>query len=116
MRRLLAEGASVDSCDEDGTTALMAASFWGQALVVADLLAAGADPDAQDDSGMTALMHAVIACGELEAERVHPIFVRTIGLLLDHGTSLGLRDHDGLTAYDHAVVQGPVEIRSLLDR
>ena len=61
VRLLLANGAEVDSKDEDGRTALMYASREGRKghkRVVELLLANGADMDSEDTDGYTALMYA----------------------------------------------------------
>ena len=102
LRALLADGVDPNSGDEDGTTALMAAAFAGQADAVRELLEAGADPNVQDVSGMTALMNCVMANGELELGETHPIFREIAQLLLDCGADTLLEDEDGLTALDHA--------------
>ncbi len=103
IKRLLADGVSEDSADEDGMTALMAASFCGQVKAVQALLDAGADPDTQDVSGTTALMNAVLASGEMDQGETHPIFFEIVELLLDADADVEIEDEDGLTARDHAL-------------
>lgn len=115
LKSLLAQGVSPESSDEDGTTALMAASFAGQPEAVRDLLAAGADPDAQDVSGMTALVNAVIANAEMELGEAHPIFHEIIELLLDAGADRELEDEDGSTAVDYARTSDLHELVDLLE-
>lgn len=114
LKSLLTSGVSPESADEDGTTALMAASFAGQANVVRDLLAVGADPDAQDVSGMTALMNAVIANGEIDLG-AHPVFYEIIELLLAAGADRDLEDQDGATAADYARSSDLHELVELLE-
>jgi len=74
VKALLADGVSADSADEDGTTALMAATFAGEREIVELLLQAEADPNLQDEAGLTALMNAVIGDGEMNLEGAHSVF------------------------------------------
>jgi ankyrin repeat protein len=116
INRLLADGVSPDSADEDGATALMSAAFAAQAKAVATLLHAGADPDLQDSSGLTALMNAVISAGEMDLEGATAVFERIVSLLLDAGADPDLRDEDGCTALDHARSYGQTELVVLLEK
>ena len=106
LRSLLAEGVSVDSADEDGTTALMAAAFAGERRAVTLLLDHGADPNLQDDSGLTALMNAVIGDGEMDLEGGHDVFREIIELLMDAGADTRLEDETDSTAAGYAVLYG----------
>ena len=106
LRSLLAEGVSVDSADEDGTTALMAAAFAGERRAVSLLLGHGADPNLQDDSGLTALMNAVIGDGEMDLEGGHDVFREIIELLMDAGADARLEDETDSTAAGYAVLYG----------
>ena len=115
IKRLLADGVSENSADEDGMTALHAAAFSGQEGTVRVLLEANADPDAQDVSGMTALMNAVLASGEMDQGDTHPIFLKIVDLLLEAGADVEIEDGDGLTARDHAEAYGLVDIVARLD-
>jgi ankyrin repeat protein len=115
VKRLLEGGVNPDSADEDGTTALMAATFAGQARVVRVLLDAGADPDIQDISGMTAMMNAVIANGEMDIGGAHPIFVEIIELLIAAGADVQLEDQDGMTAAAHADACDLGELAGMLE-
>ena len=58
VRRLLAEGASVNAADPDSLTSLMLAAQEGQSAVVEVLLAAKADVNANDPNGWTSLAYA----------------------------------------------------------
>lgn len=115
VKKLLAAGASPESADRDGITALMAAAFAGQADVVRTLLAAGADPDAQDVSGMTALMNAVVGNAEMELGEAHPVFTEIVELLLAAGADRELEDEDGCTAAEYARSSDLHELAELLD-
>lgn len=114
VRRLLADGVSEDSADEDATTALMAASFAGEARVVRLLLDAGADPNLQDESGLTALMNAVIGEGEMDLEGAHPVFLEILEILLEGGADPTLEDENETTARDYAVSYGLDDAARLL--
>ncbi len=114
VRRLLADGVSEDSADEDATTALMAAAYAGEAEVVHLLLDAGADPNLQDESGLTALMNAVIGDGEMDLEGANPVFQRILEMLLEAGADPSLEDENESTAADYADSYGLEEIGRLL--
>ncbi len=78
---LLANGSSVDSCDEDsGATALHVSADWRHAECVRLLLEHGADPDARDKNGMTALLSHSAEC---------------VCRLLGHGADPNARDKSG---------------------
>lgn len=102
VRRLLAGGASHDSIDEDGTTALMAAAFAGETGIVRLLLDHGADPNLQDESGLTALMNAVIGDGEMDLEGGHSLYLEVVEALLEADADADLEDENGSTAADYA--------------
>ena len=114
VRRLLADGVSENSADEDGTTALMAAAFAGELEVVELLLAQGADPNLQDEAGLTALMNAVIADGEMDLDGGHSVFLEVIETLVAAGADRSLEDEDRRTALDHALSYELGEIAVLL--
>ena len=58
VERRLADGASPDAVNEDGTPALMLATLYGDANLVSLLLKRGANPNRTDAAGATALMWA----------------------------------------------------------
>lgn len=115
VRQMLQDGASPDSCDEEGTTALMASAFAAQTRVVQALLAAGADPDLQDVSGLTALMNAVIADGEMDLDGALGVFSEIVDALLAAGADPDIEDEDGMTARDHAAAYDLHEMVLLLE-
>ncbi len=55
-RRMLSEGADINSRDSEGATLLMLASHAGNLPMVQALIEAGADVNASDERGWTALM------------------------------------------------------------
>jgi ankyrin repeat protein len=68
VKALLKSKAAVDSTDEDGTSALMAAAAGGFAECVTALTEAGADPNKQNSDGHSPLMFAYNS-----KNQVHPI-------------------------------------------
>ena len=59
MNTLLDAGSEPDRIDEEGTTALMRASWNGHIAIVNALLQEGADPSRRDKNGRTALDYAL---------------------------------------------------------
>lgn len=114
LRQLLAGGASEDSADEDGTTALMAAAFAGESAIVRLLLERGADPDLQDESGLTALMNAVIGNGEMDLDGGHLIYQEIVEALLAADADAAIEDENGSTAADYAGLYHLDELALLL--
>lgn len=115
VRRMLHDGVSPDSFDEEGTTALMASAFAAQTPVVRALLEAGADPNMQDVSGLTALMNAVIANGEMDLDGAFGVFTQIVDALLEAGAEPDIEDEDGMTALDHAAAYDLHEMILLLE-
>jgi ankyrin repeat protein len=75
--------------DDDGATALHAASWAGSADTVALLLGHGADPTARDMRWQSPpLGWALVGSGEVADSAPAPDWVRTVALLLDAGASL----------------------------
>ena len=102
-RALLAEGASPDSRDRNGSTPLMLVSFTQQDEIARLLLEKGASLDLQSRDGSTAL-------------HVAARFDNTVGarLLLDRKANPDLRDGTGATPLKTAVAFGRLEVARLL--
>ena len=138
VRRLVADGTSVDAIDAERRTPLMFASFNGHFPVVEFLLDAGAAIDAKDGNGRTALMYAssgpfaetvelllqqgagVNVQGTLEG--FTPLMTAAaeglldiVRLLLVHGADRNLEDQDGDTALSFAKRNGHTEVVELLE-
>lgn len=95
VRRLLSEGASVDSKYQDGTTALMLAALNDRTEIVRLLLDNGANASARNTRGETSLSDAAeIAKAD------------TLKLLLDHGADPNIRYNDGGTILATAAERG----------
>jgi len=126
VRRLLAEGALVDTRDGNGRTAVTAAALGDHVDVARVLIDAGADVDLQDAERNNPLL----VCGETgnvamlrEVLRARPDLRRTnrfgdggpahqriVELLVDADADVDLADRDGDTALQHARRRGYQEI------
>src|SRR5438045_1270422 len=95
MKRLIADGADINSKNDDGNTALMSAVINVKCPIdiIKTLIDAGADVNAQDEYGMTALIYSV---------KVH--CMESVQLLLSSGADKELRDKNNKTALIHARV------------
>ncbi len=91
----LVAGASPDSNDRSGHTALIFAARDGRLDIAELLLGYGATVDWQDGEKVTPLI--------LAATMNHPDMVT---LLLDHGAKLAIKDQWGRTALDYAERRG----------
>ena len=96
-------GIAVDYQNSMGFTALTAAAFKGDAVILRQLFAAGANVNHRNLSGQTALMFAALT-GRLEA----------VKLLLEHGADASFADASGKTAAILAAEQGAEEVEALL--
>jgi len=101
---LLRDGASVDSKNDHGDTALLCAATYGHVTVVQLLLAAGAEVDALDGQEMTPLHWA--------ARMSH---VDLASVLLDAGASLDSKSCYGYTPFAMAQDWGSGPTRTLFE-
>jgi hypothetical protein len=89
VRLLLKNGAKVDNRDDEGTTALLAASRAGNMRAVIALAEAGANVNIADDRGMTPLLYvanrgdSMYMCPETGGEAARA--------LIRHGATVGKR-------------------------
>jgi ankyrin repeat protein len=100
---LLDRGAGVNETDGAGNTALMGCCFKGFAEVAEKLITAGADVNKLNSLGSSCLIYAV-TFNQLEIAK----------LLLKSGADKHIRDGKGLSAIDHAKMQGFAHFRPLL--
>jgi ankyrin repeat protein len=98
---LVARGADVNARMEDGLTALMYASYYGDRDSVELLLANGAEINARDNLGHTALMGAFG-------------YRDIVELLLTNGADVNARTNDGVTALMYASRFGHKDVLELM--
>jgi ankyrin repeat protein len=112
---LIAHGASVNARNRFGESALYQAARYGAADVAALLVKSGADVnvrDAIEDSRQTPLLRLVASS---ESDRLQA-FVETARTLIAGKANLNVRDADGDTALNNAVVRDKLPlVRVLLD-
>jgi ankyrin repeat protein len=102
VRALVGKGVNVNTKDDDGVTALMAASFAGRLPVLRFLLDRGADVNAVDGTGSSALWYGAAANTE------------TVTLLLDKGADPNARGRAGFTPLIVASRSNVAMVRALL--
>lgn len=101
IKKLIADGVSVNAKDEDGETALLSAAAKDRAELVEYLLAEGARVNHSDRDGLTALL--CTKPGSKSAE-----------ILIDHGANINKADKDGMTPLKYAAYDGDLEGAKLL--
>jgi ankyrin repeat protein len=138
VQQLLKSGVSANAVNAEGTSALMAATLFGDVRMVELLLENHADPNRPGTSGTTALMWAVPDLAKVrlllarganvnarsETERTallvaasYPGTVDLLRLLLDRGADLRAQDRGGATALSLAVRSADSNVvRFLVDR
>lgn len=99
----LAEGADVDSVDENGNTPLMLAAKIGNPRMIKIILAHNPDINKQNHQGYTALMIAA------EQGQFH-----ITEQLIRNGADKSLTNHDGLTSGEIALRNGHADIDHLI--
>eukprot|EP00435_Cladocopium_sp_Y103_P076078 s2_g75.t1 len=100
---LLKSGASLETTDRRGFTALRVAAFHGHAAAVEQLISAGATVDAADSGGSTALHYAARLGRAAVAEQ-----------LISAGATVDAVDGNGKTPYDVAEQRGKRQVVGLL--
>jgi ankyrin repeat protein len=105
VRKVIDEGADVNSKSESGVTALMTSSGMGHAGVTRLLIEKGADVNATTPGNYTALMNAALT-GQREI----------IQILLDAGAEPDIKDVSGKTAKDYALMKEHEDIAQLIER
>jgi len=100
---LLAEGADVDTADEEGNTPLMLSAKIGNPRMVKIILAHYPEMNRVNNSGYTALMIAS-AQGQ----------IHIVEKLLENGASVDITNQSGLTAADLALRNGQPDVADLL--
>lgn len=104
VRKMLEEGADVNSADDDERTPLMYAAFNGRNEIIKLLLDLGAKVNSHDISGRTALMMA--------SSGPYPAAVK---ILLDHGADPNIADREEkFTALMYAAAEGQTDVVKLL--
>jgi hypothetical protein len=82
-------GFLIETCGEDGGTALHAAAYAGSAEVVRLLLERGADLEARDATWhSTPVVWAKVGSGERPRHNPHPDWPTTVRTLIEAGASL----------------------------
>ena len=99
VQKMLLDGIDVNSLDELGNTALIAASGQGHSDLATLLLAKGADVNAQSNDGTSALMASAIIGNKDIAER-----------LLKGGAKIDEKRNNGETALFDATLSGQTEM------
>lgn len=99
----LSKGLDVNSCDYDGSTALMYASMVNGSKACKTLIHAGAAIDLTDDAGCTALMKSSISC---DIDIVHA--------LLKANANVHLKDSFGRSALSYAAERNRFDVAALL--
>jgi ankyrin repeat protein len=108
VKLLIEKGARIDHKDMEGNTALMRASYYGNAAIVKALLKAGAAVNIQNKEGNTALMEA--AKGSFQKSSLksliqageEPEYEGVVELLLSYKGNLDLKNKHGRTALEIA--------------
>lgn len=105
VKALLIQGASPDTPDSHGLTALVRASRGGNLDIVSALLAAGASPNQNDRfvNGWTPMMHAI-----------HKNQPQVVDLLIEAGADVNGRAPNGCTALMFAAGEGQIEVVNVL--
>ncbi|VFQ59054.1 unnamed protein product [Cuscuta campestris] len=105
LKKALAAGGDRDEADSEGRSALHFACGYGEEECVRILLEAGAKVDALDKNKNTAL-HYAAGYGRKEC----------VALLLEYGAAVTLRNMDGKTPMDVAILNDQIDVLMLLEK
>lgn len=100
----IANGANVNAKNQNGDTAIIEASHFGNTEIVRLLIAAGANVNIQNVYGLTALMNANMGFG----------YPEVVKLLISAGANVNAQDSSGETALMFACRMGRNQIVKLL--
>lgn len=103
ISKLLAQGVTIDSTDNNGSNALHWAANNDHVAALNCLLDHGAALDARGDKGYTALSFAVLNKQE-----------NAVDLLLSKNADINVRDNNGMNALEHAVAASPEFVQPIL--
>jgi len=107
VEHLLDEGVDVNAQDENGWTALMAASEWDHLQVVKLLLSRNANVDIQTHFVQRTALQMAVSSGRMDI----------VQMLLTKDINVDLRDRDGQTALMEAVISDQTDsVRLLLEK
>jgi ankyrin repeat protein len=107
VRILIVNVTNINMRNDQGQTALHKASRRGAPGVIRIILNYDADVDAQDNGGSTPLHLAIFDAPSLYAEQA-------IGVLLEHGANINLRNHEGQTTLHKASRRSNIGIMRLI--
>ncbi|VFQ96317.1 unnamed protein product [Cuscuta campestris] len=105
LKKALAAGGDRDEADSEGRSALHFACGYGEEECVRILLEVGAKVDALDKNKNTAL-HYAAGYGRKEC----------VVLLLEYGAAVTLRNMDGKTPMDVAILNDQIDVLKLLEK
>lgn len=105
---LVAHKANVNQTDDEGRTALIAASYMGHGEIVEHLLDNGAEINHQDADGRTALSVAALCVPNSEG------YAKVVNILLERGADVDHQDKDGMTPLLVAAFEGHKWVQLLI--
>eukprot|EP01062_Namystynia_karyoxenos_P079607 TRINITY_DN8428_c3_g1_i2.p1 TRINITY_DN8428_c3_g1~~TRINITY_DN8428_c3_g1_i2.p1 ORF type:complete len:1029 (+),score=248.03 TRINITY_DN8428_c3_g1_i2:727-3813(+) len=110
LERELRCGGTADPTNQGGCTPLMAALSRGNADCAMALLEAGASARGVDRSGWTTLHHAALGLGSDQDTESRALMHDVIDQLLEAGADPAVKESDGKTAADVAVLSGDTQL------
>lgn len=97
---LVSHKANVNQTDDEGRTALIAASYMGHSDIVEHLLDNGAEINHEDADGRTALSVAALCVPNNEG------YAKVVNILLERAAFVDHQDKDGMTPLLVAAFEG----------